>query len=259
MDEQARARHWLCSGGIRAALTHYPGGGRHGRHFHDHAQLSFLLAGTFAERLAGRDYAPCAMAVGNKPAGAPHDDRWGKEGALFFTLSFTGALRPLRSDPGWAPLGSPGLVRALVRAFLDAGDERARDEALCDLAALPAEAESASADPPRWLRRAYDEMREAPGAFSVAEAADRAGVHRVQLSRMFRRFYGLPPSLLRRRIRLARAVAALARGDSPVSEVALDTGFCDQAHLSNALSREIGIAPARLRRTFAAATSLQAP
>ena len=54
-------------------------------------------------------------------------------------------------------------------------------------------------------------------------------------------------SYLSRR-RVARAQELILTTDAPLSRIALDCGFCDQAHLSRMFHRIVGMAPNRWRR-----------
>jgi AraC family transcriptional regulator len=67
-------------------------------------------------------------------------------------------------------------------------------------------------------------------------------------SRTFKRTVGMSPHayVLRRRIQLASRL--LAKGDMPLSEIALNCGFGDQSHLSNRFREHRGMPPAAWRR-----------
>ena len=80
------------------------------------------------------------------------------------------------------------------------------------------------------------------------------GITRYDLARQFRAAFGTSPyrySLMRR---LDRARAELGRASSLV-EVALASGFADQAHFSRMFRQAFGMTPARYRRTAASVTA----
>ena len=58
--------------------------------------------------------------------------------------------------------------------------------------------------------------------------------------------------------RLDRA-AALLRGGAPLADVALDTGFADQAHLTRMFKAAHGVPPARHRALSGARRALARP
>ena len=79
----------------------------------------------------------------------------------------------------------------------------------------------------------------------------------VQLStshffRAFRKTFGEPPIayIMERRIRRAQELMLASR--VPLSQVALECGMCDQAHLCRCFRRIVGISPGVWRRQFPA-------
>jgi AraC-like DNA-binding protein len=72
------------------------------------------------------------------------------------------------------------------------------------------------------------------------------GLTRYDLARQFRLLCGTSPYryLLRRRLEFAREQIARRR---PLSEVAFDAGFADQAHFSRLFKATFGLTPARYR------------
>jgi len=264
-----KLREWTCSNQVRVTLTYYPSEGRHSSHVHDHTQISFLICGEVRERLGVEYYLQSGVARAIKPWGLAHEDEWGSDGALFFTVHLhdpASAWQQFAVQPNWAAVRRPDVVSRLVRLFTSDLEFAHREELLHDLlsgeAALPgveANLPSERADPPPWLKRGRDMIAEDPEQLLIHEVAHEAGVHRVQLSRMFQRFYGMPPSLFRQRTLVARAVALLGRSDASLSEVAAEAGFCDQAHLTRSLRRDTGLTPRHLRELFATATSVQSP
>ena len=88
---------------------------------------------------------------------------------------------------------------------------------------------------------------------SRIRATDLAGV--VQLStshfhRAFRRTFAETPAayIMKRRVRRAQELMLASR--RPLSQVALECGMCDQAHLCRAFRRFVGISPNAWRRQF---------
>jgi AraC-like DNA-binding protein len=72
-----------------------------------------------------------------------------------------------------------------------------------------------------------------------------AGLSRFHLVRSFRQRFGLPPHAYQMQLRVTHAKELLFAGMAP-TDVALETGFYDQAHLTNTLRRYAGATPGRL-------------
>jgi AraC family transcriptional regulator len=102
--------------------------------------------------------------------------------------------------------------------------------------------------PPEWLRAACELVQDCPGETArIGDVAKTVGVHTAHLARAFRAFLGCTPGdLLRaRRIELA---AALMDSDRSLVEIALESGFSDQAQFTKAFRRFYGVPPGAYRR-----------
>ncbi|MES2792247.1 MAG: AraC family transcriptional regulator [Planctomycetota bacterium] len=79
---------------------------------------------------------------------------------------------------------------------------------------------------------------------SSAELADVAGIGECHLNRSFRREFGLPPHAYHLQVRVNRA-RALLKEHRAVAEVAVQTGFADQAHFTRHFKQLVGVTPGR--------------
>lgn len=136
---------------------------------------------------------------------------------------------------------------ALHRCVVEQTEPLDRETALHDfLATLRSDAGEAaheSAAPEASLRRVRDYLEaHATRAVTLSELATVAGIGEFQLVRSFRREFGLPPYAYHLQVRINRARRLLRRG-LPVAEVALETGFADQAHLTRHFRNLVGLTP----------------
>jgi AraC family transcriptional regulator len=124
------------------------------------------------------------------------------------------------------------LVQSLLRSARP-GDEKRAAAPLSPQEAARVEA-FARAGPPQTL--------------SVADLAAVIGLPVPVFRSRFRATFGLRPHayLLERRLEAARD--RLLRGKAPISAIALDLGFADQAHFTTAFGRHFGVTPAVVRR-----------
>ena len=79
---------------------------------------------------------------------------------------------------------------------------------------------------------------------SVRELVDLTGLNRMYLTRVFTEEVGMPPHAYLLGVRLQQARALLLKGEA-ITEVALATGFTDQAHFSRHFKRYFGLTPGR--------------
>jgi AraC-like DNA-binding protein len=82
---------------------------------------------------------------------------------------------------------------------------------------------------------------------SLVELAQYVALSPFHLTRVFKQTTGLPPHAYLESIRIRRA-QQLLKGDLPVIEVALATGFADQSHFTHRFRRFVGVTPAHYQK-----------
>lgn len=82
----------------------------------------------------------------------------------------------------------------------------------------------------------------------IGQIARQVSLSVSQLNRRFRSIYQMSPSEYLQRVRVHQASSRLADTDSLISQVALDTGFYDQAHLTRTFRRWMGMTPSEFRK-----------
>jgi len=91
-------------------------------------------------------------------------------------------------------------------------------------------------------------------SISVNQLAQRSGISRRELLRLFRRELNNTPSRILRQRRLDRARALILNTGLPMTTIAESVGFSSQSHLTSSYRVEFGITPAQQRRDQRAAT-----
>jgi AraC-like DNA-binding protein len=151
------------------------------------------------------------------------------------------ALHRCSADPGTPRLAMQSLLNEHLTAVL------------CAVGAAPAAGQTMSRARARRdpaLRRGCDYLlAHLADNISLDEIAAAAGAPRFRVLRLFRAAFGAPPHRfqLAHRIVLARRLLESGR---TASNVALATGFVDQAHLHRCFVRTLGITPGRYARAF---------
>jgi len=98
------------------------------------------------------------------------------------------------------------------------------------------------------LRNVRDRLLAEPEALvTLDELAGLADLSPYHLLRTFRAAYGQTPHAFQTQARLKKAEQALRRGQS-IADVALASGFADQAHLTRTFKRYRGVTPGAFRR-----------
>jgi AraC-like DNA-binding protein len=96
--------------------------------------------------------------------------------------------------------------------------------------------------------RVVDALLAEPTVARVADVAERFALSPRALQRLFRRYVGLSPKAVLTRSRLHEAVERVAAGEQPRAELALELGYADQAHFTNAFRLGVGRSPGRYGR-----------
>jgi AraC family transcriptional regulator len=268
-DMSAVIEHGAFAGAVRSrrtvqgtllAETTYGSGQHVGLHVHDRAILCLVLDGAFVEQ---RERGTDRLLPGDllyHPGAEIHGHDFVAQCRLFNVQ----ASRSWLADAHALPLPSaPRVIRhgiapwyarrlSLESTRTDTAAPLAIEAALLSLVAeLARVAVVRERRAPAWL----PSVLEALDAFDVgaspvptlSELARIANVHPAHLARAVKQFIGCSVGTYVRRRRLARARVALARTAIPLSMVAADAGFCDQAHFTRVFRSEFGATPGAYR------------
>ncbi|GLH72681.1 hypothetical protein GETHLI_11830 [Geothrix limicola] len=96
--------------------------------------------------------------------------------------------------------------------------------------------------PDRVVDAAVQAIRSDPGALRVGALAQELGLSIDGLEKRFRRSVGASPKQLAAILRLRRAIGSHRRG-APLTRVALDAGYYDQAHFNRHFRAALGVSP----------------
>jgi AraC-like DNA-binding protein len=83
----------------------------------------------------------------------------------------------------------------------------------------------------------------------IGDMADEFGMSRETLSRGFARAYGASPAAFRSELRVREAWLNICATGRRLSDIAVDTGFADQPHMTRAIREFTGSTPASIRRS----------
>jgi len=85
---------------------------------------------------------------------------------------------------------------------------------------------------------------------SLSALAKICAVSPFHLARSFTHYVGVPPHAYHLQKRIAHAKTLIQRGDHPLAEVAVATGFADQAHMTRLFRRYHGATPGQFQIKF---------
>lgn len=106
-----------------------------------------------------------------------------------------------------------------------------------------------SSDPA--IAKAVRQMLETPGEIdSLNTLAGRLGLSHRHFDRRFKEDTGLTPKQYLGRSRVQAACRLLRQSDSPIAEIAIDLGYCDQSAFTAQFRQRMGITPLRYRKQY---------
>jgi AraC family transcriptional regulator len=103
-----------------------------------------------------------------------------------------------------------------------------------------------------WQERRAKEMMETgkQQELSIGDLAAACGLSITHFSRAFRQSCGTTPHRWMMSKRLEKVQALLQETEIPLASIAVECGFADQAHLTNAFSKQFGSPPGAMRRLW---------
>lgn len=239
----------------QVASMRFPAGLHLPAHSHPDPHIAVVLAGGWFAGGGPHEQDSFAPTVLVEPAGEVHANRFGAVETAVLSLSLEAGR-----------LGS--VVGDVTRRFLHVRDpyiellaRRAANELEEPDDVTPLAVEAAALElvarvarsvglerHPSWLGTAREVLHDRyADSLSVNDIADAIGVEPERLARGFRRAYGESLGDYLRRIRVNAAARLLATTDEPISQVAGEVGFADQAHLTRWFSRYLETTPGRYR------------
>jgi AraC-like DNA-binding protein len=204
------------------------------RHQHAHAYVTVVLDGAYQQlAYAGRLRAEAGDVL-VQPTFDCHLNRPLSSKATLLRLAwphditFGGIFRGVPVDD---------IVRAAQRDVDDAADL---------LASRVLERQPIAAPTEDWPDLLTADIRVEP-RIGILKWAETLGVSREHVSRLFAADYGVPPVRFRLEMRARQAWKGAVRSTEPLSQIAQECGFSDQAHMSRAVHWLTGRPPAAWR------------
>ncbi len=229
------------------------------RHGHDEAALCFAVRGSFDESIGSRTFACDTYDVMVRPEAVRHSNRYDARGTRCVLIGvLPEAMQRLRPQTKLFDAAEP-LPRGIGRSIAmrihrelvvpDASSPISIEGLVLELIGESSRPQRGAA--PHWLKDARDFIHAHwPERPSLADIARAGGIHPANLVRGFRAHLRCSPGEYMRRLRLEHAKNALASSRRPIAEIALEAGFYDQSHFTNAFRRQTGMTPAEFRAAF---------
>jgi AraC-like DNA-binding protein len=185
-----------------------------------------------------------------KPAGTPHADRYGQQGASLLQIECNAAeLLTPKLQWDWSHRGE--FLRPFLSLALLLTDRCGESQLIAATKALlhSFQPVAQTRSVPLWLQRIRNTVVTSPdrGQIRVEDLAAQNGIHPVYLTRQFRRHFGETIRSCISRMRIQVAARVITEGDRKLADIAYDLGYADQAHFCREFRNHTGITPRELR------------
>lgn len=250
--------------GLQVSEVWFPSGLCLDRHTHERPVFAVAVEGVIHTRIGSRTVDDAAPAVWTEPAGEAHSNRVGQEGARVLTILPDPEAEQLEwlgnalfDDVLAGPhAGLASLARRIILEIEDLDEPGRLTVHGLALECLAVGYRFAGERRSRRSREAWiEDARELiherfHEGLTLAQIAEELGVEARRLARAFRSRFKMPIGSYQRRRRLEWARRRLVESDDPLSLIALQAGFYDQAHFTRQFRRQTGETPGRFRSRF---------
>ena len=240
-------------------VTYQPGQ-RQRLHSHEETSITLVYRGSLQERVGKAQIWAGPLSVVVKPAGTPHSNRFGPQGASTIQLNLAskkgddGGLGSSAGLEEWRWIHGGKVARRFLTVLVElrqgCGSPATENASIDLIAALEGDhPQACCGPPPAWLRRVKQQIEQTfAEGIRVRQLARQAGVHPVSLARCFRRHFGTSVTEHLRHLRVEEAARLLSSRGLAIVEVAMRCGYADQSHLCREFKSQTGLTPGLYRR-----------
>ncbi len=228
------------------------------KHSHKLGFFGLIVKGFYSENFGNKSFLHQPMTVFWRPAGISHKDKIEKDGLTFFCAEinqeYLEKLRQYTKIPVGFEERNTSLVNLANRLRYEFKDWQncsplVAEGIILEMLGYAAKKNPLEKSPPKWLftviERLNDEFVETPTTEELALEVD---VHPVHLAAVFRKFQNQTIGEYIQNLRIKRASELLSNEETPLSEIALSTGFSDQSHFTRIFKRITGTTPGAFRK-----------
>jgi len=241
----------------------YPARFRTPKHSHKQALFCFVVQGDYTETYGRKTRECSSSALLFHPANETHAEHFHDSGGRSFIIEIAPAwLERMREYTAVMDSSAEfhgGIPELLARriykesAQIDGVSALIIEGLMLEMVgeASRHNAPVSALHPPRWLQQARDLLHARfTEHLTLAEVARNVGVHPVHLAQTFHKSFRRTIGDYVRQLRIEYACHELAASETPIVEIALAAGFCDQSHFTRTFKRCIGVAPSQYRESM---------
>jgi AraC family transcriptional regulator len=236
-----------------------------GRHYHDDANLVFMLSGSLIQSMGSETTVLSPHSLMYVSAGEMHATTFGRTGAGCFFVGIDANWIGRKLDcakidgtKSRITAGKSYLQAFALKMYEEFRDPDSLSEMIVEGALLELfgrwfrEGSERRQGGPGWLRSVkillHDSFRE---SISLEDVSRTVGVHPSQIAREFHYAYGVTVGEYIRKLRIdfvAEKLRHPGKNTEDLTDLSLQAGFSSHAHMSSVFKRIIGMTPSQYRK-----------
>lgn len=216
------------------------------------SRISIILDGELQESHGSQSITATRGCLVIKPNHSLHENVFGSKPVRSLSISFHDDHMFTEYFNDWQWINHPKISVLGIRFWTEAGKIKSEErlihcfnEFLSGVATLT----HGSGKPVYWL----EELRrliehDLSNTQKIIQLSEKLSLHRVYLSRAFKKYYGSSPVVFRKYVKIFAALFDLILTMKSLAAIAFDSGFSDQSHMTREFIRYFGYTPAQFRK-----------
>lgn len=253
--------------GIECRRAFYSAASSTGRHYHDDANLVFMLSGSLVQSMGSEATLLTPHSLMYVPAGEIHATSFGRQGARCFFVGIDAMWIQTKLDRARVDGSRPRITEGRsylqplgLKIYEEFKDPDSLSEMIVEGALLELfgrwfrERSEPGHHVPGWLKSVkillHDSFRE---PISLTDISEAVGVHPSQIARQFHKAYGVTVGEYLRKLRVdfvADKLRHSGKGIEALTDLALEAGFSSHAHMSSIFKRMTGMTPSQYKKAY---------
>jgi len=216
------------------------------------SRISIILDGTMNEAAGTDDVFATAGSLVIKPNHAVHENVFGNKPVKLLTIGFEDDSLFSRHFTKWQYISHPKIYVEAIGLWTKLLKIKKEADILVTLnffssIALPGENESPKVA--FWVEQLKELLtHDLSESGNIAALSKKLSLHRVYMTRAFKKECGVSPVEFRKFTKIATAMLNLALTKETLATIAYDTGFADQSHMNREFRLHAGCTPASFRK-----------
>ena len=218
------------------------------------SRISIILDGELQESHASENITAVRGSLVIKPKHTIHENTFGNKPVRSLSVSFHDEHLFTKHFRSWQWIRHPKISVLGIRFWSEAkklNSEEKLHNCFNEFLSAVATLSNCQNKPIYWL----EELKRLIGlnlsdAEKINQLSEKLCLHRVYLSRAFKKNYGLSPVEFRKYVKISAAFFDLVLTSKSLAGIAYDSGFSDQSHMTREFLRCFGHAPAQFKKLF---------